>query len=357
MSIQHGRIDVHHHNIPPTYIKIMADKGIDKVAGAPLPLWTPEKSIEVMDANGIQTAITSLSTPGVHFGDGVRQAKTLARQCNDFSAEMATNYPGRFGSFAVLPMPFTEAACIEASYALDTLKADGIVLLGSTDGKFLGDSSYIELMAELNQREAIVFVHPNIYPTSNALGLNIPGFFVELLCDTTRAALNLILTGTIETYPKIKWILAHSGGFLPYIAWRASLANASPEFADKATEGILSYIKRFYYDTALSPSRYSLIVLKELVETSHIFFGSDYPFAPTSIVSLECKTLSEANLWTDEEQYGINRGHALSLFPKYREADETITAAPTFDKDSLAKKLRRFRAKVVAQAANYMQNK
>ncbi len=355
--VQHGLIDVHHHNIPPAFVKVMADKGIKKVAGAPLPVWTPEKSIDVMDSNGIQTSITSLSAPGVHFGDGVKQAQTLARQCNDFSAEMVAKYPKRFGSFAVLPMPFTEASCTEAVYALDTLESDGVVLLGSTDGKFLGDDSYIELMAELNQREAVVFVHPNIHSSSESLGLNIPGFFLEFLCDTTRAALNLILTGTIEMYPKIKWLLAHSGGFLPYIAWRVSLANMLPKFAENVPQGILHYIKKFYYDTALSPSRYSLVVLKELVDPSHILFGSDFPFAPVPLVSLESKTLSEVDLWTEKEQYGINRGNALGLFPKYCEPQEVITSIPTFFKESLSNKFRRFGSKIGVQVVSLLQNR
>ncbi|WP_244507278.1 hypothetical protein [Pseudomonas panipatensis] len=71
MSVKQGRIDVHHHVIPPAFVAMMERMGLEKVAGAPLPKWTPAKSIEVMDLNGIQTAITSLSAPGVHFGGGV----------------------------------------------------------------------------------------------------------------------------------------------------------------------------------------------------------------------------------------------------------------------------------------------
>jgi len=82
-----------------------------------------------MDSSGIQTAIMSLSIPGVYFGD-INEAIDLARSCNEFAAEMKVKYPNRFGSFAVLPMPFTDKACAEAIYALDVLKADGIILLG-----------------------------------------------------------------------------------------------------------------------------------------------------------------------------------------------------------------------------------
>ncbi|MBD9516454.1 amidohydrolase family protein [Pseudomonas sp. PDM22] len=341
MTIQQGRIDVHHHIIPPAFVEVMAKKGLDMVAGAPLPKWTPQKSIEVMDLNGIQTAITSLSAPGVHFGGGVEQARELAMRCNDFAAQMRADHPGRFGNFAVLPTPFTEAACREAIRALDELKAEGVVLLGSTDGVFLGDERFDELMAELDRRAAIVFVHPNMHESSEKLGIAAPGFLVEFLCDTTRAAVNLILTGTLEKYPRIRWVLAHGGGFLPYVAWRVSLANALPQFQDKAPQGVMTYLKRFYFDTALSPSRYSMAALKELVEPSQILFGSDFPFASAPVTTLTCQTLEQNTLWSDAQRYGINRGHALSLFPQYRDAREQVVAAPIYSGESFASRIKR----------------
>lgn len=356
MSVKQGRIDVHHHVIPPAFVEAMQAKGITKVAGALLPKWTAEKSIEVMDANGIQTAITSLSAPGVHFGDGVAQASTLARRCNEFSADMAVRYPGRFGSFAVLPMPFTEAACAEAIHALDVLKADGVVLLGSTDGHFLGDARFDELMSELDRRRAIVFVHPNLHATSIDIGLDMPGFLIEFLCDTTRAAVNLILSGTLARYPNSRWILAHAGGFLPFVAGRVASASI-PDVESKAPEGVMHYIQRFYFDTALSPSRYSMVALKELVDPSHILFGSDFPFAPAPITALQCRTLDESDLFAATAQYGIARGHALELFPQYRLPDEAITAQPIFANESFSSRIRRAMTSPMASLGERMRNR
>lgn len=356
MTIAQGRIDVHHHIIPPAFVDEMDRRGLDKVAGAPLPRWSPEQSIELMDSNGIQSALTSLSAPGVYFGDK-SAAETLARRCNEFAAGMRERFSGRFGNFAVLPTPFADLAAKEASHALDTLDADGVVLLGSTDGVFLGDPRYDELMAELDRRGAIVFVHPNIHATSEQLGLGAPGFLVEFLCDTTRAAVNLILTGTIERYPHIKWILAHSGGFLPFVAWRIALANALPEYAQKAPQGILEYIRRFYYDTALSPSPYSLASLRELVDPSHILFGSDFPFAPATLVGSCCATLDASPVLDDEGRYGISRGNALKLFPRYKVEGEAIIAAPVYTNDSLGSRRKRFMGKLSARVLERIQNR
>ncbi len=335
-----NRIDVHHHIIPPAFAEEMARRGLEKVAGAPLPTWSPEDSVMLMDDSGIRTAITSLSAPGVYFGNKAEAVK-LARACNEYAAGMRERHPGRFGNFAVLPTPFADLAAREAEYALDALGADGVVLLGSTDGVFLGDPRYEELMAELDRRKAVVFVHPNIHATSDQLGLGAPGFLLEFLCDTTRAAVNLILTGTVEQYPRIRWILAHSGGFLPFVAWRASLANAMPEYADRAPQGVLEYIRRFYYDTALSPSPYSLASLRELVDTSHILFGSDYPFAPASLVGVCCDTLDASPVWDDHVKQGIDRNHALALFPGYGAADETLIPAPVHSNRDLRSRGRR----------------
>lgn len=310
-----GAIDVHHHLIPPAFSAAMARRGIDKVAGTPLPAWTPEASLAIMDVCDIRTAITSLSAPGVYFGD-LREACDLARACNEFAAGMAVSHPGRFASFAVLPMPFAQEACAEAAYALDHLGAAGVVLLASTDGVFLGDPSLDDLMAELDRRKAIVFVHPNIHKTSTELGLEIPGFFVEFLCDTTRAVSNLVFSGTLERYPNIRWILSHAGGFVPFVAWRLGLADGIPELAAKAPKGVLHYLRNLYYDTALSPSPFALAALKQLVAPDHILFGSDFPFAPGLVVGLERQTLDASPLLNASELAGVRRDHALNLFPQ-----------------------------------------
>ncbi|CAD5109911.1 amidohydrolase family protein [Zestomonas carbonaria] len=341
MSIQQGRIDVHHHIIPPVYAEAIHHHGLQQHAGAALPSWTPEKSLQVMDVNGIQRAITSLTTPGAHLGGGVGQASSLARACNEYAADLCQQHPERFGSFALLPLPFTEASCAEAIHALDVLEADGVVVFGSNDGVFLGDPRLDELMAELDRRAALVFVHPNLHQSSEQLGMQTPGFLIEFLCDTTRAAVNLILSGTLERYPRIRWILAHGGGFLPYVAWRVSLADALPAFQERAPQGAMSYLKRFYFDTALSPSRYSMAALKQLVEPSHILFGSDFPFAPAPLTTLQCQTLEDNPLWSAEQLYGIHRGHALELLPQYRQADEQPVPAPIYAGESFTNRMKR----------------
>ena len=310
------RIDVHHHIVPSHYVSALNDRGIKAAHGAGYPRWSPELSLETMDKNGIASAITSISSPGVYFGD-TAFAGNLARRCNEYSAQMVSHNPSRFGFFATLPMPVTEAAVKEATYALDTLKADGVVLLGSAGGKFLGDSDFEELMAELNSRKTVAFIHPNIHPTSEQLELAIPGFYLEFLFDTTRAVTNLIFTGTAERYPAIRWILAHAGGTIPYIAWRLSLANLDPEIIKKAPRGVVAYLKSFYYDTALSTSPYAIPALLNLVDISQILFGTDFPYAPQPLTAKQITDLRD--LKTGEDiQKAIDLENASALFPRFR---------------------------------------
>jgi len=310
-----SRIDVHHHFVPPAYRAAMSRRGLTKVAGAELPGWTEKESLAVMDANAIQVALLSISAPGVYFGN-LDEACSLARECNEHAAELRQRHPDRFGSFAVLPMPFTDRACSEAIHALDVLGADGIVLLGSTEGRFLGSPEFDELMAELDRRKAVVFVHPNLHRSSEEIGLIAPGFLIEFLCDTTRAALNLVLTGTMERYPNIRWILAHAGGFVPYVAWRLSLANLLPEFVSSMPAGMLTYIRRFHFDTALSPADFPQAALRELVDPSQVLFGSDFPFAPAPLTGMQCNTLEHSNVWDADARALIESGNAQRLFPR-----------------------------------------
>ena len=349
------RIDVHHHLIPPAFAAAMKRRGLSEVAGAPLPAWDAARSLSVMDDNDIGTALLSLSAPGVHFGDA-GEAVELARACNEAASALQAVQPERFGFFAALPMPDVQAACAEAIYALDTLKADGIVLLGSTQGLFLGDPCFEELMAELDRRKAVVFIHPNLHATSTELELKTPGFLIEFLCDTTRAALNLILTGTIERYPSIRFILAHAGGFLPYVAWRASLANLMAPYDRLAPQGLLHYIRRYYYDTALSPGQASLAALQTVVPESQILFGSDFPFAPAPLTALQCRTLEESPALNPPRRDLIYRTNALALFPRLALPGDATPVADKFRVDTL-RHLKAFVRRPLISAAEWLRNR
>ena len=87
---ENGRIDAHHHILPPEYVSTLKGIGITGTIGVQFPEWTPKKSLNFMDKNGIATAITSVSTTGVNSKEG-SFSQDLARLCNEHSAQLISD--------------------------------------------------------------------------------------------------------------------------------------------------------------------------------------------------------------------------------------------------------------------------
>jgi 6-methylsalicylate decarboxylase len=309
------RIDLHHHILPGDYVATLARMGITAGGGMPFPSWSPEETLGFMDRHGIQAAVTSISSPGVHFGDGPA-ARDLARRCNETSARLIGDHPSRFGGFAFLPLPDVDGALRELEHALDTLGLDGVVLLASqSDGRVLGDPAFDELFAELDRREAVVFVHPTVPKSSEALPIDVPGFAAEFTFDTSRAILNLIWTGAAERFQKLRLIFSHAGGTAPFLAWRWSLLDFAPQIRERAPSGVMHHLRRFHYDTALSANPHALRSLGELVAPSQIVFGSDFPFAPEPIIQMTVDGLAQYDGFDAAARRAIERDNALRLLP------------------------------------------
>jgi predicted TIM-barrel fold metal-dependent hydrolase len=320
VSAGSGRIDVHHHIVPRDYVEALASIGVSAVGRIPFPRWDPGRALEMLERQGIAAAITSISAPGVHFGDA-KFARDLARRCNELSAKLVSEHPERFGAFAVLPLPDVEGALRELEYALDTLRLDGVVLLTSqSDGRYLGDPLFDEVMAELDRRRAVVFVHPTVPRSSESIRLDVPGPIAEFVFDTTRAAINLIWSGTLERHPAVRVILSHAGGTTPFLAGRIALLDAAPELRERAPQGVAHYLGRFFYDTALSANPGALGSLQALVGPERILFGSDFPFAPEAVASASIEGLARYEGFDAAARRAIERENALGLFPRFAAA-------------------------------------
>jgi len=321
MSTAPHRIDTHHHIFPPKYRAALETRSIPDAGGVAIPAWSPASALGIMDRNGIATAITSVAAPGVHFGDDAA-ARDLARLSNEYSADLMRDHPDRFGGFAVLPLPDVDGALAEIEYALDTLRMDGVVLLASIGKRYLGDPAFDAVFAELDRRKAVIFIHPTVPVTSQALELAMPGALIEFVFDTTRAVANLIYSGTLERHRDMKLILSHAGGTVPFLAERLALGGVYPALQEKAPQGAIAYLKRLYYDTALSANPYALQSLRELVDPSHILFGSDTPFAPEALVAASVQGLERYPGFDPATRMRVERDNALALFPRLRRARE-----------------------------------
>ena len=311
MSSAH-RIDVHQHVVPPFWAKALPAHGGDP-SGTVVPQWSPESAIAFMDSQEITTGILSLTAPSV-ANWYKSQRREMARRVNEYTADLVSNRPDRFGNFATLPLPDVEGSLRELEYALDTLAADGVILLANYSGRYLGDPAFDPLWAELDRREAVVFIHPGQPPLPIIPG--VAGPLVDYPYDTTRAAVQLVLNGTLEKHSRVRVILAHAGGFLPYVSHR--IAGLARVFRSDALEpaDILTGIKRFYFDTALSSSPAALPTLKAFAGAGRVLFGSDFPYANAAIGASFAAQLDAYDDFTADERAAINHVNAWSLFPR-----------------------------------------
>ncbi|OKP12742.1 2-amino-3-carboxymuconate-6-semialdehyde decarboxylase [Penicillium subrubescens] len=261
------RIDVHHHYLPPAYLK---------------------------------------------------ESAQLARECNEYGKALREKFPKKYSFFAALPdILDTKAALEEIRYALDELKADGVTLFTryGDANYYLGHPDIRPIWEELDRRSAVVFIHPTHAVDTNLVNKMLPQPFIDYPHETTRTAVDLITTDTVRKYKNCKIILSHGGGTLPSLALRPAIAMKECGLCDMTAEHFLENARMFYYDLALTDSTFALPLLQKFASPDHILYGSDFPYAPNSAIKYFSKSLAEAEI-SEEEADKINSGNALKLFPR-----------------------------------------
>lgn len=319
------RLDLHHHFGSPRWIKKIAE--VKRQGWQQFQNFSPAKAVETLDRAGVSAAFLSVTEPGVWFGDDFSKERQdaigMARDMNDYGARMVSDYKGRFGLFAVLPLPDIDASLKEIAYAFDTLKAEGVGLLTSYSNKWLGDASFAPVFEELNRRGAILYSHPTDAICCHNLLPNVSPGTIEWNTDTSRAILSVINDGTpaapsqsvATRYPRIQFVWSHAGGTLTALAGRFF---GGPNSADNLAKPVqpnsrLYHLRRFYYDTAQSTNLIIMQALKSLVGASQIVFGSDYPY---STIADHANALRKCG-FNEAEMRGIDRENALRILPKY----------------------------------------
>lgn len=307
------RIDVHAHFVSPKFRDMLAARN-----GAGLGAWknfSPASAISAMDRAGIATSMVSVTTPGIWFGNA-EETRGVARDLNEYgAAKMAGDHKGRFGLFAVLPLPNVENSLREIEYTFDVLKADGIGMLTGYDDKWLGDPAFSPVFEELNRRRAIVYVHP---VDAACCPGNIPGITPQMLeypTNTTRTIASLLVTGAASRYSQVRFVFAHGGGTITSLAGRMTGPGARADLFSRPAEpdSRLSHLRRFYYDTAFAANPVNVQALKTLASTSQILFGTDTPFGNSAAGA---EALMYCGLSADELR-AVERDNAARLLPKY----------------------------------------
>lgn len=288
-----ARIDIHGHLLPPFYLaSLIAHGHLTGGGGIPNPPWTPELAIAFMNLYGISSQVVSISEPGVYYLESEQERVEMAMRINDYIHEelITTRNPlrkGRFGGMAVLPLGSLTASDVrnaanEANRALTGLGLDGVGLYTSYNGVYLGDPALDALMETLNSLDAVVFVHPvtpTVFPETG-----IPSFVMEFTFDTTRAAVKMLYSGIYRRYPRIRWILPHAGGTIPFLSGRTTMLTLLPPLATNLQNlginiDLDSAYAPLYFDTALSSEHAPMLATRAVAGVGHILFGTDWPFS------------------------------------------------------------------------------
>jgi predicted TIM-barrel fold metal-dependent hydrolase len=304
-AIKH--IDVHHHFIPPQYLK----EGPASVAMSKVDNWSPIRAVEDMDRNGIDISILSFSSPYLWL-PGLDNGRKLARLCNNYSAQIVRDHPHRFGLFAGVPPLADVGGCMhEIEYALDELHAHGITVMTSYGNSWLGDPAFAPVWDELNSRDAVVFVHPAIPACCTSLGQGVPPGYLELPFDTARSVTSLWFSGALERWSSIRFIFSHGGGALPMVADRIDKFGRPGKEPGSLHHDAATQFDKLYFDTANAANPAAFAGLRAFANPRRILFGTDYPYVP---LERGVDDLVRAEM-SPQQRQAIESDNALSLMP------------------------------------------
>jgi predicted TIM-barrel fold metal-dependent hydrolase len=266
-------IDVHHHVLPPDWLTTDGTPDVARVFKG----WSVSRALEEMDQAGVATGYASVPIPGARYNSDPAVARSISRSSNEYMASIRDAHPGRFRMWALPPMPNIADSLAEIAYAYDTLKADGIALFTSYGGKYLGNAVFDPVFAELNRRNAVVFVHPTAAPCCTDVQPWIPTAQIEYGTDTTRAIAEYIFNGGTQRFPNVRVIWSHGGGTMPFLVQRF-INSGAENLKSRVPNGFLAEAKKCWYDTAQVPSKGAMYALKTVVPSSQILYGTDYPY-------------------------------------------------------------------------------
>ncbi len=287
-AIAQGVIDVHSHIITPEFLSALESEGRLTDEGFPLPKYDTEAHLRWMDEAGIGTSVLTLAAPQP-------TSAVVVRRTNEAAARLKKEHPGRFLFCAALPLPDVDAAIREAIYALDTLKADGIKLATNVQGQYLGTPELDTLFSVLNDRKAVVILHPHRpEPVNRQVMQQTPLAMQEYLSETTRAVANMISRNVLARYSNIKVVVPHCGAYLPLAIPR--MKSLTPVMQKNRMVGVIDYdanLAALYYDLAGAHSPEVIRMLLTITTPSHLLYGSDYPYVAPQVLTESLRRMKQ----------------------------------------------------------------
>jgi len=352
-----SKIDMHSHYIPPAYHEYLKKYEDRRPDNFDTPVWSKEGHIEEMDQLGVAFSFISISTPNLSRADDETE-KSFARRINEEGAAFVSEYPNRLGLVAELPLPNIENSLEEAKYDLDVLGADGFALKTHYRGKYLGCADLDPLMEFLNERKAVVIIHPskpyNLYEGVNE-DFPIPAF--EFFVETTRTFINLVFKDTFNRYPDIKWIFPHAGAFIPLLSDRLNALTIPMKLKDPdLVSDFFGAMEHVYFDLAGFPLPKQVQILKQNVPVENLFYGSDGPYTPKLAAIALAGALEKTEQFSDAQKRMVFTENALKLFPRLYKILE-MEERPSLNRKKSSKRKGRWSRKLLSAVYLKFQNK
>src|SRR5687768_11672561 len=286
-------VDVHNHFYPPEYLDALRSGGsVVHVTtdrdGNPLLHYPGDYNVavrghrdidyrqEVLEREGVAMQILTPTTPGTHVESHAR-AVELARLVNDAFARIVADRAPRFRALATLPLNDPRASVTELRRAVEELRLPGVMLFSNVNGVALSDERFWPLYEAADGLGAVLHIHPTSPVGVEAMTEYWLMPLVGFPFDTTLAAAKLVFSGVAERYPRIRWVLSHLGGAIPYLAERLDRGHrAFRECRTHIGRPPSEYLKTWYYDTVNFDAR-SLALAIEFAGARQVLAGSDYP--------------------------------------------------------------------------------
>ena len=287
-AFSQGMIDVHAHLLPTEFVSALESEGRLMDEGFPLPKYDVENHLRWMDEAGVGTSVLTLAAPQPTSADVVRHS-------NEAAARIKREHPGRFLFCAALPLPDVSRAIEEVKYALDTLKADGIKLATNINGQYLGTPELDTLFSVLNERQAVIILHPHRpEPVNRQVMQQTPLAMQEYLSETTRAVANMISRNVLARYNNIKVVVPHCGAYLPLAVPRikslTQVMQANKMVGEIDWDANLAVL---YYDLAGAHSPEVIRMLFTITTPDHLLYGSDYPYVAPQVLTKSLERMKQ----------------------------------------------------------------
>lgn len=276
-----------------------------------------ERRIADMDAAGIEMHVLSF-TDMIQLA-AADQAADLAQATNDHLAAAVAAYPDRFAGFVALPWQDVDAALRELERVGNAPGMVGCMLAGSAgEDVLVDDARYERILARLAELHLPLYIHPGP-PFSAVQKHYYSGFNEDVTArfstigwgwhsEAAIQVLRLILSGTLDRYPKLQLISGHWGEMAPFYLQRMD------DMMPPGATGLSRTVSQTYRDQVFITASGMLSMphftfCREVLGFERIMFAIDYP--PLS--------MNGARSWLEklpvskEERAAIAHGNAEKL--------------------------------------------